>query len=665
DVEPAKNIVRRFSTGAMSFGSISREAHTTLAIAMNRIGGKSNTGEGGEESDRYKPLPNGDSMRSAIKQVASGRFGVTTEYLVNADMMQIKMAQGAKPGEGGQLPGHKVDATIARVRHSTPGVGLISPPPHHDIYSIEDLAQLIFDLKNVNPRGDVSVKLVSEIGVGTVAAGVAKARADHVTISGFEGGTGASPLTSIKHAGSPWEIGLAETHQTLVINRLRGRISVQVDGGVRTGRDVVVGALLGADEFGFATAPLVAAGCIMMRKCHLNTCPVGVATQDPVLRARFKGQPEHVINYFFFVAEEVRELMAALGYRRFDEMIGQLQMLDQQRFVEHWKAKGLDFSKLFFKPDAPEDVKLYKCEPQDHQIDKVLDRTLINGAQSALEHGTPVRLSHRIRNTDRATGAMLSGEVAVRYGHAGLPDDTIHVDLTGTAGQSFGAWLAQGVTFELEGEGNDYVGKGLSGGRIVIRPAADSGIVPEESIIVGNTVLYGAIAGECYLRGIAGERFAVRNSGAAVVVEGTGDHGCEYMTGGVVVVLGPTGRNFAAGMSGGVAYVLDDDDTFKSRCNLAMVELEPLPEEDDIAEREFGNDLESHGLVEVMADMTRFDSARLRKLLANHARYTGSTRARAILDDWPRYRTLFKKVMPVEYRRALAEMAKANLQAAE
>jgi len=665
DVEPAKNIVRRFSTGAMSFGSISREAHTTLAIAMNRIGGKSNTGEGGEESDRYKPLPNGDSMRSAIKQVASGRFGVTTEYLVNADMMQIKMAQGAKPGEGGQLPGHKVDATIARVRHSTPGVGLISPPPHHDIYSIEDLAQLIFDLKNVNPRGDVSVKLVSEIGVGTVAAGVAKARADHVTISGFEGGTGASPLTSIKHAGSPWEIGLAETHQTLVINRLRGRISVQVDGGVRTGRDVVVGALLGADEFGFATAPLVAAGCIMMRKCHLNTCPVGVATQDPVLRARFKGQPEHVINYFFFVAEEVRELMAALGYRRFDEMIGQLQMLDQQRFVEHWKAKGLDFSKLFFKPDAPEDVKLYKCEPQDHQIDKVLDRTLIDGAQSALEHGTPVRLSHRIRNTDRATGAMLSGEVAVRYGHAGLPDDTIHVDLTGTAGQSFGAWLAQGVTFELEGEGNDYVGKGLSGGRIVIRPAADSGIVPEESIIVGNTVLYGAIAGECYLRGIAGERFAVRNSGAAVVVEGTGDHGCEYMTGGVVVVLGPTGRNFAAGMSGGVAYVLDDDDTFKSRCNLAMVELEPLPEEDDIAEREFGNDLESHGLVEVMADMTRFDSARLRKLLANHARYTGSTRARAILDDWPRYRTLFKKVMPVEYRRALAEMAKANLQAAE
>jgi len=590
---------------------------------------------------------------------------VTTEYLVNADMMQIKMAQGAKPGEGGQLPGHKVDATIARVRHSTPGVGLISPPPHHDIYSIEDLAQLIFDLKNVNPRGDVSVKLVSEIGVGTVAAGVAKARADHVTISGFEGGTGASPLTSIKHAGSPWEIGLAETHQTLVINRLRGRIAVQVDGGVRTGRDVIVGALLGADEFGFATAPLIAAGCIMMRKCHLNTCPVGVATQDPVLRARFKGQPEHVINYFFFVAEEVRELMAALGYRRFDEMVGQLQMLDQQHFVEHWKAKGLDFSKLFFKPAAPPEVKLYKCEPQDHQIATVLDRKLIDEAQAALAHGTPVRLTHKIRNTDRAVGAMLSGEVARRYGHAGLPDDTIHVDLTGTAGQSFGAWLAQGVTFALAGEANDYVGKGLSGGRIIIHPTEDSGIVPEESIIVGNTVLYGAIAGECYLRGIAGERFAVRNSGAAVVVEGTGDHGCEYMTGGVVVVLGPTGRNFAAGMSGGIAYVLDEDDTFASRCNLAMVELEPLPEEDDIAEPAFGGNLESHGLVEVMADMTRFDAARLRALLANHARYTGSTRARAILDDWPRYRTRFKKVMPVEYRRALAEMAKANLQAAE
>ena len=459
-----KTIVRRFSTGAMSFGSISREAHTTLAIAMNRIGGKSNTGEGGEEADRFKPMPNGDSMRSAIKQVASGRFGVTAEYLVNSDMMQIKMAQGAKPGEGGQLPGHKVDKTIAKVRHSTPGVGLISPPPHHDIYSIEDLAQLIFDLKNVNPTGDVSVKLVSEVGVGTVAAGVSKARADHVTISGFEGGTGASPLTSLKHAGSPWEIGLAETHQTLVANRLRSRIAVQVDGGIRTGRDVVIGALLGADEFGFSTAPLIAAGCIMMRKCHLNTCPVGVATQDPVLRKRFTGQPEHVINFFFFVAEEVREIMAALGYRTFDEMIGQMQMLDQQKVIEHWKAKGLDFSKLFTKPIAPDGVSIYRNERQDHAIYNILDRKLIEDAQCALERGVPVKLKANIRNIDRTAGAMLSGEVAKRYGHEGLPDDTIHVSLKGTAGQSFGAFLAHGITFELEGEGNDYVGKGLSGG---------------------------------------------------------------------------------------------------------------------------------------------------------------------------------------------------------
>src|SRR3989440_3428168 len=573
EVEPAARIVRRFSTGAMSFGSISREAHTTLAIAMNRIGGKSNTGEGGEESDRYKPLPNGDSMRSAIKQVASGRFGATTEYLVNSDMMQIKMAQGAKPGEGGQLPGHKVDAVIAKVRHSTQGVGLISPPPHHDIYSIEDLAQLIFDLKNVNPAADVSVKLVSEIGVGTVAAGVSKARSDHVTIAGFEGGTGASPLTSIKHAGSPWEIGLAETHQTLVANRLRGRIAVQVDGGIRTGRDVVVGSLLGADEFGFSTAPLIAAGCIMMRKCHLNTCPVGVATQDPVLRKRFTGQPEHVINFFFFVAEEVRELMAAMGYRTFDEMIGQMQMLDARTLGDHWKAKGLDFSKLFFKPDAPAGVNIHKCEPQDHKIHDILDRRLIAKAQGALNGGAPVRITTTIRNTDRTTGAMLSGEIAKRYGHAGLPDDTIHVRLKGTAGQSFGAWLAHGVTLELEGEANDYVGKGLSGGRIIVYPPKEAArLVPEESIIIGNTVLYGAIEGECYFRGVAGERFAVRNSGAIAVIEGAGDHCCEYMTGGIVVVLGRTGRNFAAGMSGGIAYVLDEDGTFESRCNMAMVE---------------------------------------------------------------------------------------------
>jgi glutamate synthase (NADPH) large chain len=670
EVEPAKSIVRRFSTGAMSFGSISREAHTTLAIAMNRIGGKSNTGEGGEETDRFKPLPNGDSMRSAIKQVASGRFGVTAEYLVNSDMMQIKMAQGAKPGEGGQLPGHKVDKTIAKVRYSTPGVGLISPPPHHDIYSIEDLAQLIFDLKNVNPDGLVSVKLVSEIGVGTVAAGVSKARADHVTISGFEGGTGASPLTSIKHAGSPWEIGLAETHQTLVINRLRSRISVQVDGGIRSGRDVVVGAILGADEFGFSTAPLIAAGCIMMRKCHLNTCPVGVATQDPLLRKRFKGQPEHVINYFFFVAEEVREIMASLGYRRFDEMIGQIQMLDQRKLLDHWKAKGLDFTRLFAKPQADANTKIFKCEAQDHKIDDVLDRKLIAESQAALDRGAPVRLQTTIRNTDRAAGGMLSGEVAKRYGHDGLPDSTIHVRLTGTAGQSFGAWLASGITFELEGEGNDYVGKGLSGGRIVIKPPANSSIVPEDSIIVGNTVLYGAIAGEAYFRGIAGERFAVRNSGATVVVEGTGDHGCEYMTGGVVVVLGRTGRNFAAGMSGGIAYVIDEDNTFKSRCNMAMVDLEPLPQEEEVSEYEYGhyNDLESHGRVDIMADLSTGDAERLHKLISLHARYTGSRRAAEILADWKRYCSMFRKVMPVEYRRALADMAKekaAAMQAAE
>ena len=665
EVEPAQNIVRRFATGAMSFGSISREAHTTLAIAMNRIGGKSNTGEGGEESDRFKPLPNGDSMRSAIKQVASGRFGVTAEYLVNSDMMQIKIAQGAKPGEGGQLPGYKVDKIIAKVRHSTPGVGLISPPPHHDIYSIEDLAQLIFDLKNVNPDGDVSVKLVSEVGVGTVAAGVSKARSDHVTIAGFEGGTGASPLTSIKHAGSPWEIGLAETHQTLVANRLRGRIAVQVDGGIRTGRDVVVGALLGADGFGFATAPLIAAGCIMMRKCHLNTCPVGVATQDPVLRKRFKGQPEHVINFFFFVAEEVRELMAAMGYRAFDEMIGQMQMLDRVELIAHAKASGLDFSRLFTKPDVPATVKLYNCERQDHKIRDIIDRKLIAQSQAALEKGAPVRIAMPIKNTDRATGAMLSGEIAKRYGHQGLPQDTIVARFSGTAGQSFGAFLARGVTFELDGDANDYVGKGLSGGRIVVRPPPDSGIVPEESIIVGNTVLYGAIEGECYFRGVAGERFAVRNSGAVAVIEGAGDHCCEYMTGGVVVVLGRTGRNFAAGMSGGVAYVLDADGSFASRCNLAMVELEPLPGEEDINSRIFhhARDLEAHGLVDIMSDLSRFDAHRLHHLIERHARFTGSAVAAGILAEWKSWYPKFRKVMPVEYRRALNELKAAAIAA--
>jgi glutamate synthase (NADPH/NADH) large chain len=665
EVEPAKNVVRRFSTGAMSFGSISREAHTTLAVAMNRIGGKSNTGEGGEEADRFKPLPNGDSMRSAIKQVASGRFGVTAEYLVNSDVMQIKIAQGAKPGEGGQLPGHKVDKTIAKVRHSTPGVGLISPPPHHDIYSIEDLAQLIFDLKNVNPEGDVSVKLVSEVGVGTVAAGVSKARSDHVTIAGYEGGTGASPLTSIKHAGSPWEIGLAETHQTLVANRLRGRIAVQVDGGIRTGRDVVVGALLGADEFGFATAPLIAAGCIMMRKCHLNTCPVGVATQDPVLRKRFRGQPEHVINYFFFVAEEVRELMAELGYRTFNEMIGQMQMLDRRELIAHGKASGLDFSKLFMKPNVPADVAIFNCEAQDHKISKVLDRELIAESQPALERGEPVRIAAPIKNIDRTTGAMLSGEVAKRYGHEGLPPDTIVAEFKGTAGQSFGAFLARGITFELDGDANDYVGKGLSGGRLVVRPPAKSGIVPERSIIVGNTVLYGAIAGECYFRGVAGERFAVRNSGAIAIIEGAGDHCCEYMTGGVVVVLGPTGRNFAAGMSGGIAYVLDEDGSFDSRCNLAMVDLEPMPDEEDINAKVFhhARDLEAHGMVDIMSDMSRFDGHRLHHLITRHARFTGSAIAAKILSDWKTWYPKFRKIMPVEYRRALNELKAAAIAA--
>jgi glutamate synthase (NADPH/NADH) large chain len=660
EVEPAVDIVKRFATGAMSYGSISREAHTTLAIAMNRIGGKSNTGEGGEESDRYKPLENGDSMRSAIKQVASGRFGVTTEYLVNSDMIQIKMAQGAKPGEGGQLPGHKVDATIAKVRHSTPGVGLISPPPHHDIYSIEDLAQLIFDLKNTNPKAAISVKLVSEIGVGTVAAGVAKARADHVTISGFEGGTGASPLTSIKHAGSPWEIGLAETHQTLVINRLRGRIAVQVDGGLRTGRDVIIGALLGADEFGFATAPLIAAGCIMMRKCHLNTCPVGVATQDPVLRAKFTGKPEHVINYFFFVAEEVRELMAAMGYRRLDDLIGNTDALDKDRAIDHWKARGLDFSRMFHKPNVPKSVATHHCEAQDHGLDKVLDNKLIAFAMPALESRKPVMEDVKIQNTDRSTGAMLSGEIAKRYGHAGLPEDTIWMTLHGTAGQAFGAWAARGLTLDLVGEGNDYVGKGLSGGKIIVRPNPASGITPEESIIVGNTVLYGAITGECYFRGVAGERFAVRNSGASAVVEGTGDHGCEYMTGGVVVVLGPTGRNFAAGMSGGIAYVLDEDGTFDGRLNKEMVQLEALSADPGTLKKlEQSKGDVAVGLESVMGDMREKDVERLHALITRHAHYTNSKTAQRILTNWETYLPKFRKVMPTEYRRALAELAKA------
>ncbi len=644
EVEPASEIVKRFASGAMSFGSISWEAHTTLAIAMNRIGGKSNSGEGGEESTRYTPNENGDLMRSAIKQVASGRFGVTTEYLVNAADIQIKMAQGAKPGEGGQLPGHKVDEWIARVRHSTPGVGLISPPPHHDIYSIEDLAQLIHDLKNVNPEARISVKLVSEIGVGTVAAGVAKAHADHVTIAGFDGGTGASPITSIQSAGSPWEIGLAETHETLVRNRLRGRIAVQVDGGIRTGRDVVVGALLGADEFGIATAALISAGCIMMRKCHLNTCPVGVATQDPELRKLFTGQPEHVINFFTFVANEVRQLMSELGFRTFDEMIGRRDKLEVRAAVDHWKAKGLNLSPLIHVLDPGSDVAIYNCETQDHGLEKALDHKLIGEAQPAILRKEPVRIETDVRNVNRTVGAMLSGRIAEKHGHDGLAEETLHVKLNGTAGQSFGAFLSKGVTFELEGDANDYVGKGLSGGRLVIYPPQVSSFVPEENIIVGNTVLYGAIGGECYFRGVGGERFAVRNSGASAVVEGVGDHGCEYMTGGVVAVLGETGRNFAAGMSGGLAYVLDENDCFKERCNLAMVELESIRDDGPASD------------ADIAAHMLKHDAARLRRLIEKHMLHTDSARARHILENWEDYLPKFVKVIPTDYRRALMEM---------
>jgi glutamate synthase (NADPH/NADH) large chain len=546
------------------------------------------------------------------------------------------------------LPGHKVDRRIASVRHSTPGVGLISPPPHHDIYSIEDLAQLIYDLKNTNPEADISVKLVSEVGVGTVAAGVSKARADHVTISGFEGGTGASPLTSIKHAGSPWEIGLAETHQTLVLNDLRTRIAVQVDGGLRTGRDVIVGALLGADEFGFSTAPLIAAGCVMMRKCHLNTCPVGIATQNAELRKRFTGTPEHVINYFFFVAEEVRELLAAMGFTSLDQIIGQTDLLDTREAIDHWKAQGLDFTRLFTKIET--DRPVHNCENQKHPIDDILDRKLIAEAMPALENKTTVKIDTPITNIDRSAGTMLSGALAKRHGHAGLPEDTISVKLTGTAGQSFGAFLARGISFELEGEANDYVGKGLSGGRLAIYPPAHSGIVPEKSIIVGNTVLYGAIDGECYFRGVAGERFAVRNSGAVAVVEGAGDHCCEYMTGGVVVVLGPTGRNFAAGMSGGIAYVLDSEGDFESRCNMAMVDLEEVT-------GSLGNTL-GH----IKENMTGHDAERLHRLLENHARYTNSQQAKDILAGWENYQSKFRKVMPTEFRRALNELASEQAQ---
>src|SRR5579871_1277844 len=659
EVEPAADIVKRFSTGAMSFGSISREAHTTLAIAMNRIGGRSNTGEGGEESDRFKPLPNGDSMRSAIKQVASGRFGVTTEYLVNADDLQIKMAQGAKPGEGGQLPGHKVDKNIARVRHSTPGVGLISPPPHHDIYSIEDLAQLIHDLKNANPEAMVSVKLVSDVGVGTVAAGVAKCKADHVTISGYEEGTGASPLTSLTHAGSPWEIGLAETQQTLLRNGLRGRIAVQADGGIRTGRDVAIAALLGADEFGFATAPLVAVGCIMMRKCHLNTCPVGVATQDPVLRARFTGEPEHVINYLFYVAEELRQIMSEMGFRTVNEMIGRTDRIDVAPAVDHWKAHGVDLSRLLYQEPVAPTVARWNSERQDHGLEKALDHQLISAAQPALERAEPVRLELPIRNVNRTVGAMLSGQIARRYGHEGLPDDTIAVRFAGVAGGSFAAFLARGVTLDLAGAANDYVGKGLSGGRVIVRMPAASSLEPTENIIVGNTVLYGAISGEAYFQGVAGERFAVRNSGAVAVVEGVGDHGCEYMTGGVVVVLGQTGRNFAAGMSGGVAYVYDPDGRFGTLANLAMVDLEriaPAASNDEGDEAMRPRQRAPSAMDSGMGDMLCYDAERLRILIERHLLHTASERARFLLENWELALSHFVKVMPKDFRRALTDL---------
>ena len=640
-VEPAQDIVRRFSTGAMSFGSISHEAHSNLAIAMNRIGGKSNTGEGGEEETRYRPLNDGtrNPRRSAIKQVASGRFGVTTDYLVNADDIQIKMAQGAKPGEGGQLPGHKVSQQIASVRHSTPGVGLISPPPHHDIYSIEDLAQLIFDLKNVNPMSRISVKLVSEVGVGTVAAGVSKAHADHVTISGYEGGTGASPLTSIKHAGSPWEIGLAETQQTLVRNRLRGRIAVQVDGGLRTGRDVAVAALLGADEFGFATAPLIAQGCIMMRKCHLNTCPVGIATQDPRLRKRFTGQPEHVVNYFFFVAEELREIMAKLGFATLNDMIGQVDRLKMHQAIRHFKAQGLDYTRILARESAGPEVAIRRCEPQQHGLENVLDRELIKLAKPALDRGLPAIIHTTVKNTDRAMGAMLSGEIAKRYGHQGLSDKTVVIKVQGTAGQSFGAWLAKGISIELEGEANDYVGKGLSGGQIAIFPPQDTAMDNRrDNIIVGNTVLYGAISGECYFSGVAGERFCVRNSGAVAVIEGVGDHGCEYMTGGVAICLGPTGRNFAAGMSGGIAYVYDEAGDFAKKCNMQMVSLETV-NPDQPAEN--------------MENFLQADETRLQYYINRHLKFTGSPIAGKILENWSESRARFVRIMPHDYQQAL------------
>ncbi len=630
EVEPVESIVKRFSTGAMSYGSISAEAHENIAIAMNRLGGKSNTGEGGEDPERFTPDANGDLRRSAIKQVASGRFGVTSEYLTNADDLQIKMAQGAKPGEGGQLPGHKVYPWIAKTRHSTPGVGLISPPPHHDIYSIEDLAQLIHDLKNSNPSARVHVKLVAEVGVGTVAAGVSKAHADVVLISGHDGGTGASPLTSIKHAGTPWELGLAETQQTLLLNGLRDRIVVQTDGQMKTGRDVVIAALLGAEEFGFATAPLVVSGCVMMRVCHLDTCPVGVATQNPELRKRFNGKPEFVVNFFEFIAEEVREYLAALGFRSLEEAIGHVEYIDATRAVDHWKAGGLDLTPLMHRPDLPEDAPLRNVTGQEHGLEKALDNTLIQLAEGAIAYGDPVRLETPVRNVNRTVGTMLGHEVTKKWGGEGLPDDTIDVTLTGSAGQSLGAFLPRGVTLRLVGDANDYVGKGLSGGRVTVRPPADASFAAEKQIIAGNVILYGATSGEAFVRGVVGERFCVRNSGATAVVEGVGDHGCEYMTGGRAIVLGQTGRNFAAGMSGGIAYLLD---LRPDRINLEMVELEPLTDDDRVY---------------------------LREVVAKHQAETGSAVAAGLLANWDEAVERFGKVMPRDYKRVLAARAAAE-----
>ncbi|HEX9474673.1 MAG TPA: glutamate synthase-related protein, partial [Steroidobacteraceae bacterium] len=637
EVEPVEQLMKRFKTGAMSYGSISQEAHETLAIAMNRIGGKSNTGEGGEDPERYRPLPNGDSKNSAIKQVASGRFGVTSEYLLSARELQIKMAQGAKPGEGGQLPGNKVYPWIARTRHTTAGVGLISPPPHHDIYSIEDLAELIHDLKNANREARISVKLVAEVGVGTIAAGVSKAHADVVLISGCDGGTGAAPQTSIAHSGLPWELGLAEAHQTLVLNNLRSRIVVETDGQLKTGRDVVIAALLGAEEFGFATAPLVSVGCILMRVCHLNTCPVGVATQDPRLRERFEGKPEHVVNFMRFIAQDMRELMAQLGFRSVDEMVGRVDRLEPRKAIDHWKARGFDFSNILYQPDVGEEVGRYCSTAQEHGLENSLDlTTLLALCAPAIERGEPVVAELPIRNTNRVVGTITGSEVTRRHGARGLPADTIRLKFHGSAGQSFGAFLPPGMTLQLEGDANDYVGKGLSGGKLIIHPPAGSAFVAADNIIIGNVALYGATSGEAFICGMAGERFAVRNSGVDAVVEAVGDHGCEYMTGGRVVVLGRAGRNFGAGMSGGVAYVLDEVGDFAGRVNTQMVGVEPLSDPEEIAA--------------------------VRALIERHVRYTGSVRAAAVLARWPQLIGRFQRIMPRDYKRVLACVRRAHEQ---